>query len=212
MIQKKKNFVEESDFIFNMILRKNGGTIAFDKVEGKSIQNGKKYFVTFEKNITYILKGKDLKIYPNNQLEGFNVIFVKAENALELQKNLTKIQKYNMKILKYKYQIITNYLQCKASGFDEIYENKICDLTDTTLGESDIDSRLIDLFGKHPIKDRPSEGDTLPTDNTRKYIITELVKLNKTDFDINANLSSYSGVEKQNSDVQYTWQEILDIL
>lgn len=174
--------------------------------------------MTFEKNITYILKGKDLKINTNGKLKGFNVIFVKAENAPELQKNLTKIQKYNMKILKYKYQIITNYLQCKASGFqNKIYGNKICDLTDTTLGESDIDSRLIDLFGKHPIKDKPSDDDSLPADDTRKYIISKLATLDDTSFDAsfdinNIDLSLESGVEKQNSSVQYTWQEILDIL
>jgi hypothetical protein len=207
---------KEDYIIYNKAKEKyTSDTLTFSNADDK-------YLIVFKKNNMLELDGHQsifIKILNDAKDKGINnssnhkvTLNYIAIGGDEPTATIGKLMNLNRNVLQYKYQILTNYLQCKAHGFDpNDPDGKKCNLADNTLGPYDIDSRFVNLLNPHVLQDDP--GSSKGMDGAAAMAERDrILDLLKTDKGIELKeLGQQTSIEKDGG-TNYTVQEIRDIL
>jgi len=213
---------KEDYIIYNKDKEKDtSATLTFAKADDK-------YLIVFEKNNMLKLENHKaiyIKIYNDNTDGIRGAVSTKNRsnhkvtlNYIEIGgdepvKTIGKLMNLNRNVLQYKYQILTNYLQCKAHGFDPNQpKGKKCNLADDTLGPYDIDSRFVNLLNPNVVqKTNNNEGEGMDgvAAMAERERILDLLTEGDTSLE---DRKKETSIVKYGSIDKYTVQEIRDIL
>tara|TARA_B110001469_G_scaffold127246_2_gene147376 strand:+ start:2591 stop:4744 length:2154 start_codon:yes stop_codon:yes gene_type:complete len=223
----KSLFKSESDFVIYKEEENTPIKIKDDSIDS-SLSKGGKHLIVFKKNNMIKFIKEDINSTTANSPKvkfDINITGIKNDynvtlNYIEIGgdepvKTIGKLMNLNRDVLQYKYQILTNYLQCKAHGFDPNQPNgRKCNLADDTLGPYDIDSRFVNLLNPNVVQEtNNNEGEGMDGASAMALRDKILDELRVTGTGGKALTSSGdTRIPKGTSKDVYTVQEIRDIL